>query len=133
MAEPFSFYGAIAKEIAQNQRNERRLAVLYIDLDRFKMVNDSYGHSIGDELLREAGERLHGCVYQGDTVARLGGDEFAIIISELDSEQAAQSVAEKIIAVLNEPLFSTTEKCAGRQYRYCYLSTGWRDDCRPDA
>ncbi|MDR4514435.1 EAL domain-containing protein [Nitrosomonas sp.] len=106
----FLFMEQLQKEIAQNQRNERRLAVLYIDLDRFKMVNDSYGHSIGDELLREAGERLHGCVYQGDTVARLGGDEFAIIISELDSEQAAQSVAEKIIAVLNEPFIFNNEK-----------------------
>lgn len=106
----FLFMEQLQKEIAQNQRGERRLAVLYIDLDRFKMVNDSYGHSIGDELLREAGERLHGCVYEGDTVARLGGDEFAVIISELDSEQAAQSVAEKIIAVLGEPFIFNSEK-----------------------
>ena len=106
----FLFMEQLQKEIAQNQRTERRLAVLYIDLDRFKVVNDSYGHSIGDELLHEAGERLRGCIYEGDTVARLGGDEFAIIISELDSELATQSVAEKIIAVLGAPFIFNSEK-----------------------
>lgn len=106
----FLFMEQLQKEIAQNQRSERRLAVLYIDLDRFKMVNDSYGHSTGDELLREAGQRLRGCIYGGDTVARLGGDEFAVIISELDSEQMAKSVAEKIIAILSQPFIFNNEK-----------------------
>lgn len=106
----FLFMEQLQKEIAQNQRSERRLAVLYIDLDRFKMVNDSYGHSTGDELLREAGKRLRDCIYKGDTVARLGGDEFAVIISELDSEQMAKSVAEKIIAVLSQPFIFNNEK-----------------------
>lgn len=106
----FLFMEQLQKEIAQNQRSERRLAVLYIDLDRFKMVNDSYGHSIGDELLREAGERLHNCIYEGDTVARLGGDEFAVIISELDSEQTAKFVAEKIIDILGQPFIINSKK-----------------------
>lgn len=106
----FLFMEQLQKEIAQNQRSERRLAVLYIDLDRFKMVNDSYGHSTGDELLREAGKRLRDCIYEGDTVARLGGDEFAVIISELDSEQMAKSVAEKIIAILSQPFIFNNEK-----------------------
>jgi len=106
----FLFMEQLQKEVAHNQRGERKLAVLYIDLDRFKIVNDSYGHSVGDELLCEAGKRLHGCVDQCDTVARLGGDEFAIIISELSSQQVVQSVAEKIITVLGEPFIFNGEK-----------------------
>lgn len=106
----FLFMEQLHKEVAQNQRNERKLAVLYIDLDRFKFVNDSYGHSIGDELLREAGERLHECVYEGDTVARLGGDEFAMIISELDSENDAKSVAESILNTLAKPFIINKDK-----------------------
>ncbi len=99
----FLFMEQLHKEIAQSQRGERKLAVLYIDLDRFKMVNDSYGHSMGDELLREAGKRFHQCIDEGDTVARLGGDEFAVILCELDCGQTAQSVAQKIIHTLTEP------------------------------
>ncbi|MBP6355364.1 MAG: EAL domain-containing protein [Nitrosomonas sp.] len=106
----FLFMEQLHKEIAQNQRNERKLAVLYIDLDRFKLVNDSYGHSMGDELLREAGQRLQACVYAGDTVARLGGDEFAVIISELESENDAKLVAEKIIGALAKPFIIHSDK-----------------------
>lgn len=99
----FLFMEQLHKEIAQTQRVERKLAVLYIDLDRFKKINDSVGHSAGDELLRQAGERLCHCVREGDTVARLGGDEFAIIISELDSGYAAVTIAEQAITVLARP------------------------------
>src|SRR5690606_31300265 len=60
-------------------------AVLYLDLDRFKLVNDSAGHSAGDELLMEASRRIASCIRPGDVVARLGGDEFAVLVHELDS------------------------------------------------
>lgn len=99
----FLFMEQLQKEIAHTQRIERKLAILYIDLDRFKKVNDSYGHATGDKLLREAGERLLRCVRESDTVARLGGDEFAIIISELDSEHHVIAVAEKAILTLAAP------------------------------
>jgi len=99
----FLFMEQLQKEIAQTERSERKLAILYIDLDRFKQVNDSYGHSVGDTLLCEAGERLLQSVRKCDTAARLGGDEFAIIISELDSEHHIISVAEQAVSVLAQP------------------------------
>jgi diguanylate cyclase (GGDEF)-like protein len=77
--------------------------VLFVDLDRFKSINDSLGHAAGDELLREAAARLRQCVREGDTVARLGGDEFTILINPLLSAKAGGAVAEHIIAALNEP------------------------------
>ncbi|MCC7091361.1 MAG: EAL domain-containing protein [Nitrosomonas sp.] len=106
----FLFMEQLQKEIAQSQRGERKLAVLYVDFDRFKMVNDSYGHAIGDELLCEAGERFLQCIDAGDTAARLGGDEFAVIVCDLDSSQAIQSIAQKIILGLAEPYFFRGEQ-----------------------
>ena len=99
------FMEQLHKEIAQAQRVVRKFAVLYVDLDRFKNINDSLGHAVGDKLLCEAGERLRQCVRESDTVARLGGDEFAIIIYELDSTQHVINVAEQAISVLAKPFF----------------------------
>ncbi|GJL74277.1 MAG: hypothetical protein NMNS02_03830 [Nitrosomonas sp.] len=99
----FLFMEQLQKEIAQTQRTERKLAIFYIDLDRFKKVNDSYGHATGDKLLCEAGERLRHCVRESDTVARLGGDEFAVIISELDSERHVITIAEQAVSTLAAP------------------------------
>ena len=99
----FLFMEQLQKEIAQSQRGERKLAVLYVDFDRFKMVNDTYGHAAGDELLCEAGERFLRCIYEGDTAARLGGDEFAVIVCDLDSGQTVQSIAQNIIHSMAEP------------------------------
>ncbi|HEX7341227.1 MAG TPA: EAL domain-containing protein [Rhodanobacteraceae bacterium] len=78
-------------------------AVLFIDLDRFKVINDSVGHLIGDELLFQVGGRIRGCLKSRDTVARLGGDEFAVLLESMRAAHAAQHVAERIIAALNEP------------------------------
>lgn len=99
----FLFMEQLKKEIAQALRVARKLAVLYIDLDRFKNINDSFGHTVGDKLLCEAGERLRQCVRESDTIARLGGDEFAIIINELDSAQHVITVAEQVIDALAKP------------------------------
>jgi len=87
------------------RRDQRRLfAVLFLDLDRFKVINDSVGHLIGDELLKEASRRLQGCVREPDTVARLGGDEFAILIEDVADIEDTRVIARRVIAALNEPI-----------------------------
>src|SRR5262249_54181645 len=82
---------------------ESRLAVLYVDLDCFKDVNDALGHPVGDALLRMAAERLRGCVRDGDTVARLGGDEFAIIQDSIGDDEQARDLAKRIAEVIGAP------------------------------
>ncbi len=81
-----------------------RFAVLFVDLDRFKLINDSLGHAAGDQLLVQVAERLHGCVRREDTVARIGGDEFTILLEGLSDETAAFQTAERIQEALSEPV-----------------------------
>jgi len=81
-----------------------RLALLYIDLDRFKHVNDTYGHSVGDELLMQVSVRLKNALRDNDTVARMGGDEFTIILSWVKAKSDAMHVAAKIVAALSRPI-----------------------------
>lgn len=90
--------------LAQAQRYHRPLAVLFIDLDFFKNINDSLGHHAGDALLVEVAQRLRTCVRAGDTVSRSGGDEFIIILTEITSVQDAEVVAEKILHLLQQPM-----------------------------
>lgn len=78
-------------------------AVLFVDLDRFKVINDSVGHLVGDDLLFQVGGRIRSCLKARDTVARLGGDEFAVLLNNIRSEQVAQEVAARIIETLHEP------------------------------
>jgi diguanylate cyclase (GGDEF)-like protein len=85
------------------QRPRARFAVLYLDLDRFKIVNDSLGHLVGDELLTAVSRRLESCLRNGDTLARLGGDEFAILLNELAEEQQANAIAFRIQDALRAP------------------------------
>ena len=80
-----------------------RAGVMFIDLDRFKSVNDMLGHSVGDELLVEAGRRLRDCVRSADVVARLGGDEFAVVLPQFGSTADAEQIAQRIVAALAEP------------------------------
>jgi diguanylate cyclase (GGDEF)-like protein/PAS domain S-box-containing protein len=89
--------------LAHAERNESLVGLLFIDLDRFKLVNDSLGHRAGDELLQEVAERLTAAVRAEDTVARLGGDEFTVIVPNLHSPAGAANVAEKIIDALGMP------------------------------
>ncbi|MEE9574770.1 MAG: EAL domain-containing protein [Gammaproteobacteria bacterium] len=101
----FLFKERLLQEIAFAQRQKYSLALFFIDLDRFKTVNDSFGHSAGDELLVEAGQRLRHCVRKSDLVSRLGGDEFAVILTGIKGVGSVTSVAENIIQAFSEPFF----------------------------
>ncbi len=92
--------------IVNAARNRAGFAFMFIDLDRFKTINDSLGHDVGDELLKGVAARLSACVRASDTVARLGGDEFAVILENLrdTDDEGAQQVAEKMIAAMAEPM-----------------------------
>jgi diguanylate cyclase (GGDEF)-like protein len=85
--------------------------LLFIDLDHFKNVNDSFGHSLGDEVLREAGRRIRHCVRESDTVARLGGDEFTVLATRLHHPQEAWQVAETIVSALSEEFRFGDQHC----------------------
>ena len=89
--------------IATADRDEQMIALLFVDLDRFKYVNDSMGHEYGDDLLKQVAERLNGCVRDTDTVARFGGDEFVILLHNIKSESDAAHVAQKLIDALSTP------------------------------
>lgn len=90
--------------LAAARRRGRRLGILYIDLDRFKLVNDSFGHEIGDALLLQAVERIQGALRPSDTLGRLGGDEFLIIAEELSDPQEAARIAEMVLAAVEHPI-----------------------------
>jgi len=79
-------------------------AVLFLDLDRFKIINDSLGHTVGDQLLIEIARRLEGCIRPGDTVARLGGDEFTMLLDDVQDGPSAQAIADRIQTLLSQPL-----------------------------
>lgn len=110
--------------IESTHKQQREFAILFVDLDRFKRINDTLGHSIGDELLKTVATRLQGCLRSADRVvrpekdsvdtvrlARLGGDEFVIVLHDVGCESATATVAERIIAALGEPFY-----CEGHQF-----------------
>jgi diguanylate cyclase (GGDEF)-like protein/PAS domain S-box-containing protein len=90
--------------LAGARRRGSHVAVLFVDLDNFKTVNDSLGHAAGDTLLRAVAERITAALRRGDSVARLGGDEFLVVLADLESGEAASPVAEKLIAAISQPL-----------------------------
>jgi diguanylate cyclase (GGDEF)-like protein/PAS domain S-box-containing protein len=97
------FRDRVSQAIAQAQRSGAQVAVMFLDLDHFKNVNDSLGHETGDELLKSAAQRLRSCLRAGDTAARLGGDEFVICLPTLSEPQHAISIAEKVLDALRQP------------------------------
>jgi diguanylate cyclase (GGDEF)-like protein/PAS domain S-box-containing protein len=97
------FSERLGQALLRAQRDRTRLALMYFDLDKFKPVNDTYGHEVGDQLLQAVAQRVLACVRASDTVARLGGDEFVVLLPTLDQEQDALGVAEKIRQALEKP------------------------------
>jgi diguanylate cyclase (GGDEF)-like protein/PAS domain S-box-containing protein len=99
-----ALYARLDQSIAEARRNEQMLAVMFIDLDRFKTINDSLGHDVGDQLLIAVSLRLRSVLRESDTVARLGGDEFVIVVTGVIGPEDAARVAEKVIAQVGKPL-----------------------------
>ncbi|EGW23327.1 EAL domain-containing protein [Methylobacter tundripaludum] len=94
------FGDRLGKDVAKAKRNDFGLAVLFIDLDRFKEVNDTLGHAVGDLLLKKAAQRICSCVRESDTVARFAGDEFVVILPEVGESGALQRIAQNIVGVM---------------------------------
>jgi diguanylate cyclase (GGDEF)-like protein len=104
LANRTMFAEALRREIARAHRDGTNFAVLYLDLDHFKDINDTLGHPIGDLLLQSVAERLRASVRETDTVSRFGGDEFALIATELKQPGDAATLAEKVLAMMSEPV-----------------------------
>ncbi|KIF83743.1 diguanylate cyclase [Noviherbaspirillum autotrophicum] len=97
------FYELATVELARARRSRNLYAVYFLDLDKFKAINDTLGHAVGDLLLKAVAERLRGALREYDLVARFGGDEFIILVSELNSEERASKIAEKLVDCLSAP------------------------------
>jgi diguanylate cyclase (GGDEF)-like protein/PAS domain S-box-containing protein len=97
------FYDRLGQAISQAKRNRRSIALLYVDLDGFKHVNDTKGHHMGDLLLMQTAERLRLCVRESDTLARLGGDEFTVLLNDAHEREHVEMVANKIINSIDQP------------------------------
>jgi diguanylate cyclase (GGDEF)-like protein/PAS domain S-box-containing protein len=98
------FNDRLEHALARGRRSGQKVALLYLDIDRFKRINDTLGHAAGDALLREFAGRLRGCVRGTDTVARLGGDEFVVLLDGVVDELVATQVAEKVLAAMRAPI-----------------------------
>jgi len=97
------FKERLSASLSMAKRNHWQLGLLFVDLDRFKIINDTLGHAVGDELLQHAAKRMRMVVRESDTVSRMGGDEFAVIVPDLPSADDAASVARKLIDALEQP------------------------------
>lgn len=104
------FFDRLGHAISLAKRNRQTLALLFLDLDRFKYVNDSFGHNMGDLLLKEIAARLKNCLRQSDTVARMGGDEFTVILTPITEPRDARIFATKILQLVAEPYFISGHK-----------------------
>ncbi|HKJ07485.1 MAG TPA: EAL domain-containing protein [Gammaproteobacteria bacterium] len=99
----YMFQDRLEQEIRKAHQDGTRFGLLFIDLDRFKDINDSLGHQVGDMLLMEAAERIGRCLPESDTLARLGGDEFTVILTQITDAGDAERIGQQIISVLSEP------------------------------
>ncbi len=97
------FFDRLNLALSQVRRHGHRLAILMLDLDHYKKINDTYGHSVGDLLLKEVGKRLQVAIRSSDTVARFGGDEFVLLLPEIHSPSDAAQIAKRILEVISSP------------------------------
>ena len=104
------FSDRLRMAVARAKRHDEKLAVMFVDLDHFKKINDTLGHNTGDNLLIEAAERLTQCTREEDTVARLGGDEFILLFPEIDSVEEVTKVADRIVNAFSEPFMCNGKK-----------------------
>ena len=111
-------------EISHEKFKCNQLALLFIDLDRFKNVNDTWGHSSGDQLLKQAAKRLKDCIRESDTVARLGGDEFVVILAGIKSKPDTKRIAENIIRALSAPFILSNSTNLGTNEAVVSASIG---------
>jgi diguanylate cyclase (GGDEF)-like protein/PAS domain S-box-containing protein len=105
------FGGLLQRAIDTAKRHDRRCAVLFVDLDRFKIVNDSLGHEAGDLLLKEVAGRLRRCIRESDVVGRLGGDEFVVLLDELQDVESVAETAKRVLASLHAPITIMGHEC----------------------
>jgi len=120
------FHDRLKQCILKGERNREPFALLFVDLDRFKQINDRFGHEAGDQLLKEAAARLDDCVRESDSVARMGGDEFNIILSGVQEREALAQVAEKIIREMQRPfqVAGTKQRISASVGIACYPADG---------
>ena len=100
----FSFNEHLEQALARAKRHEKKVALMFLDLDRFKLINDTMGHAAGDQLLLKIASRLRGCVRKEDIVCRLGGDEFTVVLEDISHTDDVTALAEKIINTVIDPL-----------------------------
>ncbi|WP_434782137.1 diguanylate cyclase domain-containing protein [Ferrovum myxofaciens] len=105
------FYDRLNQAITRALRDKESIAVLYLDLDGFKHINDTLGHDAGDALLRETAKRIMACVRESDTVARIGGDEFTMILSNARTTNSKDRVAKKIVDAIAHPFMINGKNC----------------------
>lgn len=99
------FLDRLNMAVLQAKRHQQQIAVLFIDLDHFKYINDTYGHAQGDQVLQQVGSRLKACLRENDTLARMGGDEFTIILQDFDGHHDVELIANRINSSLDQPIF----------------------------
>jgi len=113
LANRSSFTDAAAKAIARAERQKQTLALLMIDLDGFKQINDTLGHEAGDQILQEVGVRMRCTFREYDVVARFGGDEFAIMVTDFESVESLSAIVERLLATLAQPIGSHQSRVTG--------------------